>query len=151
MSDSVTPQTAAHQASLSFPISQSLLKLMSTELVILSNNLILCCPLLLLPQSFPGSGSFTVSWLFTSGDQSIGASALASVLPMNIQGWFPLGLTVWSPCCPRDSWESSPALQLESISSLVLSLLYGPTQIYHFIYIFLLTLSLWNRSFSWVA
>ena len=43
-------------------------------------------------QSFPASGSFPVSWLFTSGGQSIGTSALASVLPMNIQGWFPLGL-----------------------------------------------------------
>ena len=43
------------------------------------------------PQSFPASGSFPMSWFFASGDQSIGASA--SVLPMNIQGWFPLGLT----------------------------------------------------------
>ena len=45
------------------------------------------------PQSFPASGSFPMSQLFTSGGQSIGASASASVLPMNIQGWFPLGLT----------------------------------------------------------
>ena len=44
-------------------------------------------------QSFPASGSFTLSWLFTSGCPSIGASASASLLPMNIQGWFPLGLT----------------------------------------------------------
>ena len=44
-------------------------------------------------QSFPGSGSFPKSWLFPSGSQSIGVSASASVLPMNIQGWFPLGLT----------------------------------------------------------
>ena len=44
-------------------------------------------------QSFPASGSFPMRWLFTSGGQSIGASASASVLPMNIQGWFPLGLT----------------------------------------------------------
>ena len=51
-------------------------------------------PLLLLhPQSLPASGSFPVSQFFTSGGQSIGASASASVLPMNIQGWFPLGLT----------------------------------------------------------
>ena len=55
------------------------------------------------PQSFPSSGSFPVSWLFTSGGQSIGASASSSVLPMNIQGWFPLGLTSWSPHSPRDS------------------------------------------------
>ena len=45
------------------------------------------------PQSFPASGSFPKSWLFASGSQSIGASASASVPPMNIQGWFPLGLT----------------------------------------------------------
>ena len=45
------------------------------------------------PPSFPASGSFPVSWLFASGGQSIGASTSASVLPMNIQGWFPLGLT----------------------------------------------------------
>ena len=45
------------------------------------------------PQSFPASGSFPMSQLFTSGDQSIGASASASVLPLNIQGWFPLELT----------------------------------------------------------
>ena len=44
------------------------------------------------PQSFPASGSFPVSWLFASGGQNIGASASASILPMNIQGWFPLGL-----------------------------------------------------------
>ena len=46
-------------------------------------------------QSFPASGSFPVSQFFTSGGQSTGASASASVLPMNIQGWFPLGLTGW--------------------------------------------------------
>ena len=56
-------------------------------------------------QSFPASGSFPMNRLFASGDQSIGASASASVLPMNIQGWFPLGL-MWplgltGPCCPR--------------------------------------------------
>ena len=85
-----TPWTAACQ---SIVISQSLLKLMSIESVIPSNHLILCCPLLLLPQSFPASGSFPMSQFFTSGGQSIKASASASVLPMNIQDWFPLGLT----------------------------------------------------------
>ena len=79
------------QVSLSFTISQSLFKLMSIELVMLSNHLILCCPLLLLPSVFPASGSFLVSQFFASGGQSIGASA--SVLPVNIQGWFSLGLT----------------------------------------------------------
>ena len=46
-------------------------------------------------QSFPASGSFPVSWFFTSGNQSIGISDSASVLPMHIQDWFPLGLTGW--------------------------------------------------------
>ena len=68
------------------------------------------------PQSLPVSGYFPVSWLFTSGGQSIGDSTSESVLPMNIQSWFPLGLTVCSPCCPRDSQESSPAPQFKSIN-----------------------------------
>ena len=89
-----TPWTAAHQASLSFTISQSLLKLMSIESVIPSNHLILCRSLLL-PSIFPASGSFLVSQFFASGGQSIGVSASASVLPMNIQDWFPLGWTGW--------------------------------------------------------
>ena len=46
-------------------------------------------------QFFPGSGSFSLSWLFTSGGQSNGASASASVLPVNIQDWLPLGWTGW--------------------------------------------------------
>ena len=83
------------------------------------------------PQSFPASGSFPVSRLFTSGGLSIGVSAAASVFPMNIQGWFPLRLTglisLQSKGLSRVSQESSPAPQFESISSLMLSLLYGPT------------------------
>ena len=70
----VTPWTAAHQASLSFTISQSLLKLMSIESVVPSNHLILCHPLLLLPSIFPSIRSFAMSQLFASGDESIGAS-----------------------------------------------------------------------------
>jgi len=82
---------AAHQASLSFTISRSLLKLMSIESVMPSNHFILYHPLLPCLQSFQAPGSFPMSWLFPSGGQSIGASA--SVLPMNSHGWFPLGLT----------------------------------------------------------
>ena len=89
----VTPWTAAHQASMSFTIFQSLLKLTFIESVMPSNHLALCCPLLLLPSIFPSIRIFPNSWLFTSGGQSIRASASASVLPMNIQGWFSLGLT----------------------------------------------------------
>ena len=121
----VTPWAAACQASLSFTISRSLLKLMSNESVMPSIHHILCLPFSC-PQSFPTPGSFPMSWLFTSGGQSIGASASATVLAMNIQGSFPLGLT-GSPYSPRDSQESSPATPFESISSSVLSLLYGPT------------------------
>ena len=72
--------------------SRSLLKLISIELVMPSNHLILFRPLLLLAlKSFPAQGSFPRSWLFPSGGQNSGASASATVLPMNIQGWFPLG------------------------------------------------------------
>ena len=77
----VTPWTAAHQASLSFTISQSVLKLMSIESVTPSNHLILCHPFLLLPSIFPSIRSFPMSWLFTSGGQNIGTSASVSVLP----------------------------------------------------------------------
>ena len=85
------PMDSACQASLSFTMFQTFLKFMSIESVMPSSHFILCCPLLL-PSSFPASGSFPMSWLFTSGGQSIGTSALASVLPMNIQGWLPLRL-----------------------------------------------------------
>ena len=80
---------------LSITNSQSLLKLMSIESVMPSNHLILCYPLLLPHSSFPASGSFPVSQFFTSGGQSIGVSASASVPSVNIQDLFPLGLTDW--------------------------------------------------------
>ena len=81
----VTPQNEAQQATLSFTISQSLLKLMSIESVMPFNHLILCCPLLLLPSIFPSIRIFSnesalIRW------PNIGASASVSVLPMNIQG-----------------------------------------------------------------
>ena len=78
-------------------------------------------------QSFPASGSFPMSQFFASGAQSIGASALASILTMNIQDCFPLGLTGLTPCSPGNSQESSPTPQLKSTSSSAFSLLYGPT------------------------
>ena len=80
-----TSWTAGHQASLSFTISPSLLKLMSIESVMLSNHLILCHPILLLPSIFPSIRVFCNQWALISGGQSIGASASALVLPMNIQ------------------------------------------------------------------
>ena len=78
-------------------------------------------------QSFPTSGSFPVSQFFELGDQSIGVSTSASVLPMNIQDWFPLGLTGLSPCSSRDSQESSPIPKFKSIDSSALSFLYSPS------------------------
>ena len=86
-----TPRTAACRASLSITNSQSFLKLMSTESVMPSSHFILCLPFSSRLQSFPAPGSFQMSQLFASGGQSIGASA--SVLPMNIQDWSPLGWT----------------------------------------------------------
>ena len=95
----VTPRTAAPHgdptASLSVTNSRGSLKHRSTESVMPSNHLILCCPLSSRLQSFPASGSFQMSQFFASGGQSIGVSASASVLPMNIQDWFSLGRTGW--------------------------------------------------------
>ena len=81
------------QASLSFTISQSCLKLLSIQSVMLSNHFILCCPLLLLPSILPSIRVFSNKSAFTSGVQSAGTSASASVLPIKIQGWFRIGLT----------------------------------------------------------
>ena len=89
----VSQWPAAHQASLSFTISQSLLKLMSIKWWCFSTISSSVIPFSSWPQSLPASGSFPVSQLFMSGGQSIGASASALVLPMKFQGWFPLGLT----------------------------------------------------------
>ena len=90
----LTPWTAAHQASLSITNSWSLLKLMSIQSVMPSIHHILCCPLLLPPSIFPSIRVFSSQFLL-SGSQSTGVSASASVLPMNIQDWFPLGWTSW--------------------------------------------------------
>ena len=76
---------AAHQASLSITNSWSLLQLMSIKLVMPSNHLILCCPLLLLLSNFPSIRSFPMSQLFASGGQNIRVSASTSIFPMNIQ------------------------------------------------------------------
>ena len=113
MSDSLWPPwTAAHQASLSFTNSWSLLKLMSIESVMSTKHLVLCRPFLFLPSIFPNIRVFSnESVLFASGGQSIGIAA--SVVPMNIQGWLPLGWTGTNPWLPqnatcqvreRDSW-----------------------------------------------
>ena len=82
--------TVVCQASLSITNSWSLLKLMSKESVMPCNHLILVIPFSSHLQSFAASGSFPMSWLFASGGQSTGVSASTSVLPVNVQDWFPL-------------------------------------------------------------
>ena len=100
---------------------------MSIESVMLSNYLILCCPLLLLPSVFPSIRIFSnesavcIRW---PKDWSFSFS----ISPSNEHSGLASFRIVWPPCCPRDSQESSPA-QFETINSWVLSLLYGPTLI----------------------
>ena len=126
LSEFLWPSGLQHiQASLSFINSRSLLKLMSIESVMPSNHLILCCPLLLLPLIFPSIRSFPVSQFFAPGGQSIGVSASTSVLPMNIQDWFPLG---WTAVI---SLQSKRLLRVFTTTTVqkhsVLSFLYSPT------------------------
>ena len=78
------------------PTPHCLLRLMSIKLFMPSNHLILCRALLL-PSIFPSITGFSNDQFFASGDQSIGVSASTSILPMNIQDWFPLGWTGWIP------------------------------------------------------
>ena len=93
MSNSLLPHGLQHpRLSLSITNSQSLLKLMSIESVVPSNHLILCHPLLFPRSIFPSIMVFSNDSVL-SGGQSIGASS--SVLPVNVQDWFPLGLTGW--------------------------------------------------------
>ena len=116
----------ACQASLSFTISWSLLKFMPIELVMPSNHLTLCCPLLLLPSIFPSIRIFSNEsalrirwpkyWSFSLKHQSFQWIFRVDFL---------LEWLVSFPCCPRDSQECSPAPQFKSINFLVLSLLYG--------------------------
>ena len=122
-----TPWITAHQASLSITSSQSLPKPMSIELVMPSSHLILCVPFSSCPQSLPASGSFPVSQIFASGDQSI-------ELQLQLQSfqWTPkidllYDELVGSPCSPRDSQESYPTPQFKSINFLVLSFIHSST------------------------
>ena len=111
----------------SFTISRSFLKLMSIESVMPSNHLVICWPLLPPPSIFPTSGSFPMNQLFTSGGQRIGASA--SVLPVNIQDWFPLGLAGWISLQSKGLSRVFSNTSSKASNSLVLSILHGPTLI----------------------
>ena len=124
----VTPWTAAHQTSMSITNSRSLLKLISIELVMPSNHLILFLPFLLLPSIFPSIRVFSnesalcIRWpKYWSFSFSISTSNEYSGLIS-----FRMDL-VGSPCSPRDSQKSSPTPQFRSINSSVFSFLYGPT------------------------
>ena len=124
----VIPWTAACQASLSITNSWSLLKLMSIELVMPSNQLILCLPLLLLPSIFPSI------MVFSKESVHQVAKVLEFQLPHQSFQWifrtdFLQNGLVGSPCSPRDSQKSSPTPQFKNIISSVLSFLYGPTLI----------------------
>ena len=120
-----TPCTETHQASCrsptprvystSCPLSQWCQPTISSSVVPFSSHL----------QSFPISGSFPMSQVIVSGGQSVEASA--SVLPMNIQDWFPLGWTGWISLQSKGLSKSSPTPQFKSINSSVLSFLYSTT------------------------
>ena len=122
------PWTAAHETFLSFTASQSLLKFVFIESVMLSNHLILPRPLLFPSSVFPSLRVFSSEsglhtrwskyWSFSFGPQSFQWIFTTDFLYY----WL-----VWCPCCPRDSRESPPAPRFKSISSLALCLLYGPT------------------------
>ena len=122
------PWTAAHQASLSFTVSWSFLKFMSIELVMLSNHLILCCPLLLLPSIFPNIRVFSKESTLHIRWPKYWSSSF-SISPSNEHSWlisFRMTdlISLQSKGLSRDS---SPTWQFKNINFSVLSLLYGPT------------------------
>ena len=117
--------TAAHRTSLSFTISPRLLELMSLSQWCHPTILSSVAPFSSCPQSFPASGSFPGSWLFTSSGQSVGILASTSVLPEH-SGLISFSTDWLDLLDVQGIKESSPAPQFESNNSLVLSLLYGP-------------------------
>ena len=123
----VSPWTTAHQASLPITNSQSFLKLLSIGLVMPSNHLILCRPFSSRLQSFPALGSFQMSQFFASDGQSFAVSASASVFPVNIQDWFPLGWTGWISLLPKGFSRVFSNTTVQKHNSSVLSFLYSLT------------------------
>ena len=118
---------SACQASLSITNSQNLLKLISNESVMTSNHLILCHSLLLLPSIFPSIRVFSNNSVLCIRWPKYWVSALASVLPMNIQGWSPLGWTGWISLQSKGLSRVFSNTTVQSISSSVLIFLYGST------------------------
>ena len=124
----MTPWIAECQASLSFSVSWSLLKLMSIESMVSSNHLILCYPLLILSSIFPSIRVFSSELALCTRCkevQSVGPST--SVLPMNIQGRFPLGLTGLISLLSKGLPRIFSSTTGRSINSSEVSLLYDPT------------------------
>ena len=126
----MTPRTVAHQASLSFTVSQSLFKLMSIDLVTPSNHLIFCCPLFLLPsiihrtRVFSNESAVHIRWpKYWSFSFNISHSNEYS-------GLISFGIDWFDSCCLRESQESFPTPQFKSINSSVLIILYSPTLTY---------------------
>ena len=115
---SATSWTTTCQASLPFTVSQSLLTSCQFSQWCHPNISSSVIPFSSCLQSFPASGSFPVSQFFVSGGQSIEASASASVLPVNIQGWFPYDWLVWSPCSLRVSDNVSCCICLFQVAFL---------------------------------
>ena len=122
-----TPRPAARQASLSITNSWRLLELMSIELVMPSNHLMLCCPLLLLPsillsiRVFSNESVLRIRWLKYW-------SFSFCISPFNeYSGLFPLGLTGWISLQYKGLSKSSPTPQFKNISSSALTFLHGPT------------------------
>ena len=137
-----------------FPVSPSLLELAQTHVHWVSDaisHLILCCPFSSCPQSFPASGSFPRSRLFASGSQSIGASASVSVLPMNSQGWFPLGLTGLISLLSKGLSRVFSNTTIQNHQFSVLSLLYDPslTSVHIYVHGLLEKPQLWLLSAKW--
>ena len=124
------PWTAAHQAPLFSTVSWSLLKFMFIESVMLSNHHILCHPFSFGLQSFPASGSFPMSQHITSGDENIETSASATILPMNIQSWFPLALTDFISLLSNGLSRIFSSTTTWKHQLFVLNLLYGSTLTY---------------------
>ena len=118
-----TPWTVARKVSLSIANSWSLLKLMSTESVMPSNHLILSCSGLLLPSIFPSIRVFSNKLVLHIRWPKYWSSSF-SISPSNEYSGL---ILVGSPCCLRDSQESSPTPRFKSISAPALSFLYSPT------------------------
>ena len=129
MSNTLTPWTAAYQASQSISNSQSLLKLMCIKSVMPSNHLILCHSLLLLPSIFPSIRVFSNESVLHIRWQKYWSFSLSLVLPMNIQECFSLGWTGWISLQSKGLSNSLRTPQFRSINSSAVRFLYSPTLI----------------------